>query len=90
MEAIKEGSFYASAGPRMQDFYVEDGVARILCEPCQDIYFKTPHRSGHLHSEGDALTEGSFVLEGDEEYVRVVIRNARGQKAWSQPIWLWL
>lgn len=90
MEAIKAGSFYASAGPLIHDFYVEGNTAYLQCAPCQDIYFKTPHRGGHIHSEKDSLTEGSFKLHGDEEYVRIAIRNSRGQKAWTQPIWLWL
>ena len=73
------------------DFYVEDGVAHVTCEPCQHIYFQTPHRGDCLFSDdGDCLTEGSFALNGDEEYVRVTIKNSRGQKAWTQPIWLWL
>lgn len=90
MDAIKDGSFYASAGPVILDFYVEDNTARVCCEPCQDIFFQTPHRSGHLHSETDSLREGSFELLGGEEYVRVTVRNTKGQKAWTQPIWLWL
>ena len=91
LEAIKDGSFYASSGPLLHDFYVEDGVAHVTCEPCQHIYCQTPHRGDCLFSDdGDCLTEGSFALNGDEEYVRVTIKNSRGQKAWTQPIWLWL
>lgn len=88
--AIREGSFYASAGPEILDFYVEDGVARVFCAPCRDIYFQTPHRGGHFHKKDGSLTEGSFDLEGDEEYVRVTVRDTEGNKAWTQPIWLWI
>ena len=88
--AIREGSFYASAGPEILDFYVEDGVARVFCGSCRDIYFQTPHRGGHFHKKDGSLTEGSFDLEGDEEYVRVTVRDTEGNKAWTQPIWLWI
>lgn len=89
-EALRDGSFYASSGPLIHDFYVEDGAACALCSGCTDIYFKTPHRSGHLHDDQGNLESGTFVLNGDEEYVRLVVKNAAGEKAWSQPIWLWL
>lgn len=90
LQALIDGSFYASAGPLIHDFYVEGNRAKLICEPCQDIYFQTPHRGKHLHSDTEELTEGEFELNGDEEYVRVTIRDKRGRKAWTQPIWLWL
>lgn len=90
MQAIIDGSFYASSGPLIYDFYVKDGVAKVTCAPCQDIYFQTPHRKGSFHSDSEELTEGEFPLNGDEEYVRVTIRDGKGRKAWTQPIWLWL
>ncbi len=90
LQALTDGSFYASNGPLIHDFYVEDKTAKIVCDPCQDIYFQTPHRVSHLFSEEQKLTYGEFALNGDEEYVRVTVKNRRGQKAWTQPIWLWL
>lgn len=90
LQALKDGSFYASAGPLIEDFYVAQGRAMLFCRPCTDIYFQTPHRGGHLHSAEGSLTEGAFALNGDEEYVRVTIKDEKGRKAWTQPIWLWL
>lgn len=89
-EALRDGSFYASTGPLIHDFYVEDNIAHASSSDCTDIYFKTPHRSGHLHDDEGKLSSGTFVLNGDEEYVRLVVKNAAGEKAWSQPVWLWL
>lgn len=90
MQAIIDGSFYASSGPLIHDFYVKDGVAKVTCAPCERIYFQTPHRGGQFFSETGDLTEGEFVLNGDEEYIRVTICDEKGRKAWTQPIWLWL
>lgn len=100
LKAIKDGSFYASSGPLLEDFYVEDTkddlrkkgynkIAKVTCLPCKDIYFKTPHTGDHIYSEKGSLTSAEFLLRGDEEYVRVVLKNEKGEKAWSQPIWLW-
>ena len=80
MQAIIDGSFYASSGPLIYDFYVKDGVAKVTCAPCQDIYFQTPHRKGSFHSDSEELTEGEFPLNGDEEYVRVTIQRMNREK----------
>ena len=68
------------------------GKFAVVCDQQKPlcVLVQTPHRGDHLHSETDSLTEGSFTLRGDEEYVRVTVRNTKGQKAWTQPIWLWL
>ena len=51
LEAIKDGSFYASSGPLFHDFYVEEGVAHVTCEPCQDIYFRRLIRRSPVSDE---------------------------------------
>ena len=41
IEALEEGSFYASTGPEIYDFYVENGVAAVLAciEPVMATVF---------------------------------------------------
>lgn len=90
LQAILDGSFYASSGPLIRDFYVEGNRAVVACEPCEHIYFLTPHTGESYHDEEKGMTEAEFQLKGDEEYVRVVLKDAKGRKAWTQPIWLWL
>ena len=37
LDALKNGRFYASTGPEIYDFRVEDGVAKIECSPVQSV-----------------------------------------------------
>jgi len=90
LQALLDGSFYATSGPVIHDFYVEGNKAYFNCEPCSHIYFQTPHRGKDFFSEDEMLTSGEFELDGEEEYVRVTIKDQYGRKAWTQPIWLWV
>ena len=37
-KAIWDGSFYASQGPEINDFYVEDGRVYLTCSPAERVY----------------------------------------------------
>lgn len=88
-DAIMAGSFYASNGPRIEDFYIEDGKAAVSCSPCRSIAFLADNIFGAARNAEDTLmTAGEYTLNGKESYVRVVCEDEYGKKAWSQPIWI--
>jgi hypothetical protein len=89
ISSILAGSFHASEGPLIDQFFIENGKAHIVCSPCCHIGLQTNSYPGAaiLDPSGN-LTEGSFVLKGSEKYVRIVCKDEKGKKAWSQPIWL--
>lgn len=89
MEAILAGSFHASQGPLIDQFHVENGEAYIACSACCSIgLLADSHPGMALNDASCSMTEGSFTLRGTERYVRVVVKDSTGKKAWSQPIWL--
>lgn len=91
MEAVADGSFYASAGPEIKDFYVEDGRAHLLTAPMDRLYISGDARqyAWKLRGSGEPLlTEFVHTLRGDETYVRGECYDEEGRKAYTNPIWL--
>ena len=88
-EAIIAGSFYASNGPEIRDFYVEDGKAVVECSDCASIGFLADSIFGEaVTSEEGLITKGEYSIKGTESYIRAVCRDDKGRSAWCQPIWL--
>ncbi|MBO7385097.1 MAG: hypothetical protein J6U63_02000 [Clostridia bacterium] len=87
--ALAEGRYYSSCGPEIYDFYVEDGTAYCRCSPCAKIIFKyglrpTPIR---FSPDGGLITEASLGVKG-YSYVRLVVEDEKGRRAWANPIYL--
>jgi len=87
LRALSEGSFYASCGPVIRDFTVEDGVAHLTAEPCSRILFQSDRHPSRGRM-GDGITEASYNLKGDYSYVRASVTDAQGRRAWTNPIFL--
>lgn len=88
LEALKAGAFYASCGPEIHDFYVEDGVAHIACSPVKEIHFhhlRTPFKV--IRPEEGELTGGSVKLRANG-YIRASVVDENGRRAWTNPIFL--
>lgn len=89
MDGLQAGSFFASQGPLIQDFYVEAGQVHLLCSPCRSIGFQNDSNPGFaVNDDAGNLTATSYKLSGQEQYVRAVCVDTAGKKAWTQPIWL--
>ncbi len=89
LDALKNGAFYASCGPEIYDFYVEDGVAHVKCSPVKSIRFvhlRVPYPL-ETAAPGETLTEASTpVRMGD--YIRATVVDSEGRRAWTNPIFL--
>lgn len=90
MEALCAGRFYASSGPRIYDFGLEEDDVYVSCSPCREIHFVSwpPRGKSFFAEENGTLTGASRRLTGRENYVRAVCVDERGRAAWSQPIFL--
>ena len=87
LQALEEGAFYASCGPEIRDFYVEDGRAYVDCSDAVSISFMTL-RNPLTRTMGEHLTHAESGLHEGTHYVRAVVTDARGRRAWSNPIFL--
>jgi len=89
INALQKGSFYASQGPEIFDFYVESGYACISCSPSRLIGFQSDTTRGGAGIDPEAgLTQAEHKLSGSESYVRGFCIDKYGRKAWTQPVYL--
>ena len=88
LQALEKGEFYASCGPEIYDFYVEDGVAIINCSPVKEIIlrnFTAPHRV----IRGEGITAGQIkIRDCCTDYIRMEVVDEKGRRAWTNPIFL--
>lgn len=89
LEALQNGAFYATCGPEIYDFRIEDGICVLECSPVSMIGFhmsRIPHRL----VRGENLTRAEWPLSAcpNTPYVRAFVRDAEGRRAWTNPIFL--
>lgn len=92
LRALREGAFYASCGPEIEDFYVENGMAHVRCSDAVEIQLRqlcVPYPSAYA-GEGQPLRAADFRIRRGRGamYVRAVVRDAQGRRAWTNPIFL--
>ena len=87
LNALQNGAFYASCGPEIHDFYVEDGTARVVCGPCQSITLRFERWPSH-YVKGEGIRETECKIPQGAGYVRAECVDAQGRRAWSNPIFL--
>ena len=88
LKALQEGAFYASCGPEIYDFYVEDGQAVILCSPAAQIAFHSfRYPLPHAKDEACGLTRLVCKLPKNIPYIRATVVDAQGRRAWTNPIY---
>ncbi len=88
LQALKAGAFYSSCGPEIYDFRVEDGQAYIECSPAQRIQFRHFRAPYHLieGEDGASVTSGSIKIWEGTGYIRAVVIDEAGRRAWTNPI----
>ena len=86
LQALKNGAFYASCGPEIYDFYVEDGWACIHCSEVDQIIlrnYSAPHRM--LSQPG--MTAGQIkIRDCCTDYIRMEVVDSQGRRGWTNPI----
>ena len=88
LSALRAGAFYASCGPEIYDFRVEDGVATVECSPVVQIQFRhlrVPYPMA-VAPAGESVTSHSVRLRAGTNYIRAVVMDAQGRRAWTNPI----
>ena len=91
LDAIRTGACYASGGPKIHDFRVEDHRVTIRCSPVVKAYFKAQapgYGCRRVAEPGRTIRGYSVDIAENWEYVRAVVVDAEGKQAWTNPIYL--
>ena len=89
LTALKDGDFYSSTGPQIHDVQVIPGDKVIVhCSPAERIFI-TGSGASSANAHGSGLRSAELSLKRFRSpYFRVVVRDAVGKHAWSNPYWM--
>lgn len=90
LAALKAGAYYSSTGPQIHDIHIgSDDKIHVRCSPAERIWI-TGRASVADAVYGQGETRAAFPLGslGNSPFFRVTVRDERGGRAWSNPIWL--
>ena len=87
--ALKAGAYYSTQGPEIHALAVQGGEVVVECSPARDVMV-VGRASAGIAVHGDALRTARLPLEKFRAggYFRVVVTDAQGRRAWSNPVWL--
>ncbi len=88
MDALRAGCYYASSGPVIEDFRIQDGEIRVRCSPAVEIHFMAQRSHGFsLYTDGgDPVTDAAIPVRDAWKYVRVEVVDQQGRRAWTNPL----
>lgn len=88
LSALKSGDYYSSQGPEIHDIRIENGALVVESSEARSI---VAVGKGNLNSKkhGDGLIKASLSINKFRgSWCRVVVTDAQGKRAWSNPLWL--
>ena len=89
LKALDEGAFYATRGPRFEQIEVTEEEIHVQCSKVRHVIFHSnlPWVGGRTVS-GDELTEATYKISRarGERFVRVILIDEDGKRAWANPI----
>jgi hypothetical protein len=92
LKSLKEGNFYSSQGPKFFDLSINREELNIETSPISSAIL-VGYGSVSLASHGDAMVKTKIKFPPGVErtnktpWVRIVIIDENGRKAWTNPIW---
>ena len=103
LDALRTGCFYGTTGPRITSVSAGGGAVEVQCDPCQSVTVVFGVSSGAAVHAGrlgyryggeilatttdGLITAARLDLPETAPYARVEVTDARGKRAWTNPIW---
>ena len=90
LQALRDGAFYASTGPEIYDFRIENGKAVVECSEAEHITFYFGKRPGGMTraEKGGSVTRAEREIAKGMSYVRASVVDHQGRRAWTNPIFM--
>lgn len=82
IKALEQGDFYASRGPLIKEAFIEDETLYVKTSPCTKIGVFSDNRC-HAAAFGENLEYAALKLDFPREYIRLVVEDDRGRRAWT-------
>jgi hypothetical protein len=87
MEALERGDFYASTGVALRDVRADRETLAVSIAVEGDFRYKTRFvGSGGTALATCASIDCTYRFTGREAYVRAVVTDSGGRRAWIQPV----
>jgi hypothetical protein len=95
LAALKAGDYYSSQGPQIYELAIDGDELWIACSPV-DAIAVVGHNSRSAGRYGRAYSEARIDLAGlgkswtevkQSPWIRVVLIDRAGRRAWTNPIW---
>lgn len=87
LDALDKGAFYATRGPRFEQIEVTEEEIHVRCSEVQQVIFHTNRFYAHGRTvTGEGLTEAAFKLSPADRFVRIILIDREGKRAWANPI----
>jgi hypothetical protein len=84
-ENIRSGNFYATTGIILKEYQVTGKKIKIASE--NGTVFSFIGRNGEVMSTVKG-SQASYLITGNELYIRIKITNDAGMMAWTQPVFI--
>ena len=88
LSAIRSGACYASTGPEIKDFRVTSDTVEVRCSACPTVALLGPRGKKNVRrapAKGRGISKHT-IARPDWTFVRAVVTDRAGRKAWTNPI----
>lgn len=91
MSAMRAGDFYASNGVRLADYRATRKDIHVVVAPPENARDDRRYHTRFVGRGGRVLADvagfdARYDIRGDEGYIRAVVTDSNGRRAWTQPV----
>ena len=89
VEALEKGRFYSSTGVELEDYQADNSSVMVKVKQERDAQYRLQFigREGKVFFE-NYENQATYILKGNEMYIRIKIEDSNGNRAWTQPVWI--